>query len=69
MAKQSLPYTLGELRMAIAELEYLPDEVPVKIDGEGPEVFAVATESAKTFRPSGPPAVGITHVVIHGGRP
>lgn len=70
MAKASGPYTLGELRAAVAELEYLPDEVPVKIDGEGPMVVAVGTESAKTWPASwGDPTTGVSHVVIHSGRP
>ena len=70
MAKRILPYDLAQLREDVAALDYLPGEVPVKIDGEGSMIFGVAVETAKTWPASGgDPTTGVSRVVIHSGRP
>lgn len=63
------PYDLAQLRADVESLKHLPGKVPVKIEGAGPEIYGVGTESAEVWSvvPGDPPVVGITHVVIHGG--
>ena len=63
------PYDLAQLRADVAALWHLPGEVPVKIEGAGPEIYGMGTESTTVWSvvPGDPPVVGITHVVIHGG--
>ena len=67
MAKgSSNPYTLGEMREALTYLTYLPDSVPIKISGEGPDVYFISTESGATYDATGQRFMGITHIEIRG---
>lgn len=66
MAKSPNPYTLGDLREAIKDLAYLPDSVPIKISGDGPDVYLISTESGATYDATGKRFTGITYVEIRG---